>query len=211
MGAKTCPSCGNEYKSLGQHLSASNGCEYPEPTERQDSIIKGMMLGDGWINHHHDTGNPFFAVAMTNREFLKWLDAEMQPFTTGVKDATGSDWSKKDYYKIRSMRSPVFEQYLNWYPGGEYERQPITADPIMMKMWYVSDGTLNNRDGRDPYIIISTHQSGDRELYFDTFFEPVGTFPSRDSGKQIGFTAEATEELLEYMGEAPPGFEYKWP
>lgn len=211
MGKIECPSCGNEYVSLGGHLAKGSSCDYPEPTERQDSIIRGMLLGDGWINHHHDSANPYFAVGMTNREFLNWLNSEMQPFTTGVKDATGSDWSQRDYYKIRTIRAPGFERYLEWYPDGEYQRVDVDPDPLLLKMWYVSDGTLDQRDGRSPYITISTHQDGDREAYFEMLFSDIDTYPSRDNGKNIGFTVEGTKTFFEYIGDAPPGFEHKWP
>lgn len=205
-----CPNCRDEYESLGSHAALSD-CPYPELTDSQKEIVKGLMLGDGWINHHNDNGNPFFAVAMVNKEFIEWVNGQLSPLTTGVKDATGGEWSDRPYYKVRTIRSPHFKKYLRWYPESKYELQEVDLTPTILKMWYVSDGTLNDRPGRKPYLQISTHADIDREAYFSSMFEPLGVAVSRDSGKEIGFTVEDTEKLFRYMGDAPPGFDRKWP
>lgn len=38
-------------------------------------------MSDAWINKRK---NSRFAVAMTNKEFLDWLDKQLEPFSTGV-------------------------------------------------------------------------------------------------------------------------------
>jgi len=205
-----CPTCGNEYKKIGLHYGQSS-CDYPEFSHPQDQIITGMMLGDGWINHHDDSGNPFFVVGMVNYEFLKWFDKMMKPHTTGVKNATGSDISKQDYYKVRTTRTPKLEKYLDWYPDGVHELQEVDPTPLLLKMWYVSDGHLACKDRDNPYAMFSTHKDKNREKMKESIFGTIQIPPSRDDGEDIAFGVQESKRLFRYMGEAPPGFDHKWP
>lgn len=203
-----CHNCGGEYKSIGAHYSLSD-CPHPEFTKRQREIIEGMMLGDGWINHHNDSGNPFFAVGMVNKEFLVYLQDELYPHSTGLKEATGSDISKQQYYKVRTRRNPKLEQYADWYSTGEFKAKQVDMTPLTLKMWYVSDGFAESR-GVLPTIRITNKMDGDRERFFGKLFESLPVTP-KISPSDIRFGVEDSEFLFEYMGEAPPGFEHKWP
>lgn len=203
-----CPSCGEQYKKIGSHYTLSD-CGHPEFTDRQVEILEGMMLGDGWVNHHNETGNPFFAVGMTNYKFLKWLDTELKPHSTGVKNATGSKNSTKDYYKVRTRRNPNLSGFASWYDSGTLRLKHVDLTPLSLKMWYVSDGWLSYR-GRNgkPILRIGNRIAIDRDNYFTKLFDPFDVSPSVYEG-EIAFDVDETEKLLNLMGKMPPGFEYK--
>lgn len=206
----TCPSCGRDFKKLGSHLAVS-ACEHPEFTDYQEELLTGLMFGDGWVNHHSDSGNPYFAVGMTNREFLEWLNEELQPHTTGVKDASGSQNSKEDYYKIRTIRNPHLEDVASWYGDDGLRLQEVELTPTVLKMWFVSDGGADNRSGR-PYAAEIVSRIGTRsgEGFLESLFENTPVTPTVRS-EVIYFDENEAQRLIEYIGEAPPGFEYKWP
>jgi hypothetical protein len=205
---KICPTCGGEYKQLGSHITKGTGCDYPEFTDDQIEIIKGMMLGDGWINHlHKGNGNPFFAVGMTNYDFLVWLNEKMRPHSTGVKDASPSQNSTKPYYKVRTMRTPRLDKFAEWYDTGELVLEEIELTPLSLKMWYVSDGTYKHTAN---IIEIGNKIATDRDDYFQSLFAPLGVNPTvYDTG--ICFNVEDSKRLIEFMGANPPGFKRKWP
>lgn len=209
-----CPTCGDDYDSIGMHFAKSD-CPYPEFTERQREIIDGMMLGDGFINCR-STGctnaNPFFAVAMTNYDFLEWLAGEFDPFHSGVNTTTGSKKSKKTYYEFRTMRNPNLEDYASWYDSGSLQLNEIDLTPLAMKMWYVSDGTkvTDRTSNVRPRVCFATKYVTGSEDYFEALFDDWPVEPTV-MNSELRFGVDDSERLWDIMGESPPGFEYKWP
>jgi len=56
---QTCSQCGVEFKRIGQHWSLSSECNNPTLTKRQEEIVTGLLMGDGWIRS--DDKNPYLA------------------------------------------------------------------------------------------------------------------------------------------------------
>lgn len=164
---------------------------------------------------------------MINRRFLRWYDDRMGYLTTGVRlvhtadelaesnresgfspDADSEDYH--DMYTVRTRAHPYFNELREWYRSGE-KRFPddLTLTPRRAKFWYASDGYLDiGRWGR-PRAEIKARNESDRtefllELFREQGFDPLYT------RNEIRFTCDDTEELIEWMGESPPGFEYKW-
>lgn len=138
-------------------------------------------------------------------------------------DAKAEDYS--DQYTWTTLAVPDLWEYREWYsrPTGK-KRWPISEidlTPIVLKHWYVGDGNYTNNDS-DRYIRISTSNERDRTDEIDEMFERAG-LPKPD--KWANYTTgerdvpvcyarwhvESSTELFEYMGDAPPGFGYKWP
>ena len=83
----------------------------------------------------------------------------------------------------------------------------------MAKMWYVGDGGLvmtgTHRFGG--YIFIKSPNESHRPDYLIDLFRRIGFDPRFDSyNSNIVFGRDDTYDLLEWMGESPDGFEYKW-
>ena len=78
-----------------------------------------------------------------------------------------------------------------------------------MKFWYVSDGYLDvGRWGR-PRVEIKARNESDRSDFLVSLFREVGFDPTfkRD---ELRFDRDDTAVLVEWMGDPPAGFEYKW-
>jgi len=79
----------------------------------------------------------------------------------------------------------------------------------MAKMWYVTDGTFHTH-GAAAHISIYACNEEHRPEYVCSLLEEHG-FATRYHGHgQFALTAQASQDFLTWIGDAPPGFEYKW-
>ena len=44
-----CDQCGEDYRSLSQHWSLSQTCDYRSLSDHQREIVRGLLLGDGTL------------------------------------------------------------------------------------------------------------------------------------------------------------------
>lgn len=223
---QVCHSCGGEFKGVGQHWAKST-CPYPEPTERQHEIITGVLMGDGYI-YMNDGENPYLSVQMTNEEFLKWLYDELDPLSRYFKheqtakekaeqnrrngysdDAREEDYN--DVYGFSTRCLPALKKYAAWYETGQ-KRFPddLELTPLVLKMWYVCDGTKYTQENTRPVIEIGCTNERDRVEYVKGLFSSLDVSPRFDDSV-VRFRVDDSEKLWKYMGDSVPGFEYKWP
>jgi hypothetical protein len=211
-----CPDCGTEYSKLGSHLAQSD-CEYPGLTDHQHEIVTGTLMGDGDIKVHSDAKNPIYRVRVIDKPYLEYIDSKMGHHTTGVSLSIERD-GYNDLWAVRSIASPIFEQYRNWYSSGEKQfPEDIKLTPTVLKHWFCCDGHRNiNHD----YIKITATNEKDNEGKIRSMFNRVGfeinnwSISENSSGEKkcdILFTINESARMWEYMGSPPPGFEYKWP
>lgn len=203
-----CHDCGNNYEQISQHWSLSS-CEHESFTERQHEIIRGLLMSDAWIDKRV---NARFAVAMTNKEFLEWLDQQLQPFSTGVSKKKTDTENREQMYVLRTISHPELNQYHEWYDLDGCKVWGIRKDeltPLTLKMLYVGDGSKYDKNKGRPYIRIGAELQQESENRALHLFHPLGLNPKWNSHNII-FTADDSEKLWDYIGEPPPGFEYKW-
>lgn len=183
-------------------------------------------MGDGSIPKSRDTH--IFHLSMINRTFLEWVDSKMGILTTGVSlkktaaelaaNNRRSGFSPKakaknyhDMYTVWSRSHPLFNELReHWYDCG---RKRFPADlrltPIIAKLWYLCDGYLDfGRWGR-PRIEIKSPNERKNPAYLISLFERIGLHPVYWRN-ELRFTCDDTERLIDWMGDPPPGFEYKW-
>lgn len=215
-----CPNCGSWYKELSIHWARSD-CDHPDLTDKQIELLKGMMFGDGTLSCRHT--HPSMRIAMINKTFLEWLDEELGWLTSGVSlnktaweqgvndSGVDNDINPKnchDYYRIGTKSHPSLSNFETWYDSGSI-RFPEDAQltPLSLKMWYVSDGGLcwqtNSR------VEFSSMNEADRPEVLINIFKRAG-FNVSYSGKMARLKTEDTERFFDFIGDAPPGFEYKW-
>lgn len=195
-------------------------------------------MGDGTIDDRNDPRrNPRLRVIMTNKKFLEFLHEKLQPLVTKepyinrtAEEAASMDRENsfsmsddpsnyKDLYKIQTMSHPNLEQFADWYKTGEKVwPETIELSPTVLKYWYVSDGSFNNNAHRS-YVSIHCTNERENKKKVEKMFTDVGLRPCRwrDEKKNDGsyktaivFNKTETDELFDYMGDCPPGFEYKW-
>lgn len=227
-----CPSCGDLYECVGQHISLSD-CKYPELTEYQMDVSIGILMSDGNITCPGK--EPRLRVINTNKEYLEYVDDVFGWYSNGVHLSRTSDQVKqdsiqrgygskdtefKDQYMFRTRNSPEFRDLLEWYNSGKkvWPRDiQLTKDTL--KHLYCGDGTYHNRNSE--YISIACSNEHKNKEKVNSLFERVGfekprwtVYPQEVSDGcvcHITFSKSESEKMWEYMGSPPPGFEYKWP
>ena len=224
-GEKRCHECGGYFSRIGQHWRQSN-CPYPSLTEYQHELITGMMLGDGWVSLA-GRNNPMFFTEMVNRDFVQWLKNELGYIMTDtvsirqssnrVSDELTKNSNFLDTYTISSHTLPSLHEYCDWYEDGRsHPVGNVTITPSMLKMWYVSDGSkLTCGSGSEQLILSRTKECDSIVDMFVEEFRDIGLdfewWEYENKSDAMRFSVEDSREMWEYMGEAPPGFEYKWP
>lgn len=234
MSSEKCPECGNTYKQIGHHWSQSS-CNPPKLTEEQKDIIRGLLMGDGYLQNHDKERKCCVRVEMITEEYLEWVDDKFGILGRGVRldktaeenarkgretghrpDADSEDYS--DVYGWESRSLDELEIFADWYTAeGKTFPEKIDLTPTVLKHWYCGDGHYNN--GSHIKISVANERGNKTKInnYFSSAALPT---PSRyeeteieGGGKRYSlyFMVSDSQELFEYMGSAPPGFEYKWP
>jgi hypothetical protein len=231
---EVCPSCGNEYKGLGSHWSASD-CDHPPLTKKQKEVATGLLMGDGCLGRN--SKHPFLVTSMVSKNYLEYIDDIFGILSTGVSfyksseklaeekidsDLNFSSDSKnyKDVYRWNTRTHPEFSN-INWYKSGE-KRFPDSIDltPTVLKHWYCCDGHYSNKEGHSRIEIAISNEIDQKEKLNSIFKNASLPTPSRyrktirKNGTVKGslrFTKENSNELFEYMGKPLPDFSYKFP
>lgn len=207
MQTGLCESCNTQYSSLGRHISQSD-CPYPELTSRQKQIIRGLLMGDGNIDWHNE-GYPRFRVGMTTEIFLEWVAKELYNIVnaTGLSLQDEANGNYKDYYMLRTISHPYFEELKVWYSDGGKVLPVETPTPLELKMWYVADG---GRMEDRPFIRADSQKSQLQDLANE--INKIGVdLTVADHDRQLNVLNDDRDRFFEYMGAPVPGFEYKWP
>jgi hypothetical protein len=198
-----CPDCGDEFESLGKHLRWS--CSV-----RVDDVetIDALLIGDGTLDNGN-SGNYRLTVDTTTKEYVSVIE-EMLGWlhnTTKKYDPQQDGWKEKYQVRTHCLES-ITEQYDRWYPNGE-KRIPddMKITPKIMKHWYCADGNLKENSAGNYRISIGSKSWMDEAKRIESLFP----FSASYAGYEICFPVSETEEIVEYMGEPPAGFEYKWP
>lgn len=203
-----CEQCQKDYERISQHWSLSGDCYPPAIGDYRHELISGLLMSDGWIKKRT---NASFSVAMTNKKFLKWLKKELGFLSTDIRVKKTQEPNRDKLYVLSTISHPELNRYRDWYVEGDktWSLPPKGLTPTRMKMLYVGDGNkYTHNKGRD-YIRIGASNQLEYKDETLKLFESLGLEP-RWSTHNIVFSVEDSEKLWDYMGEAPPGFEYKW-
>jgi len=214
-----CPTCSNEYKRLGTHWSYSPN-HRPNISESQRELITGLLMGDGWVRTTPTTKNPIFAMEMITKSYIDSVAERLKPFTTKVvkRDRSDENGVSDTTWVIRTCSHPDLFEFNDWYQTGQKVfPEDIKLTPTTLKSWYVCDGSFRNNS------IITIHSGNEyqnSEKIRKMFTCSNLPTPDRIYGEVdkkghshgcITFTVPDSEELVEYMGQAPDGFGYKFP
>lgn len=111
-------------------------------TERQKSILIGMLLGDGSLRKKRNT---LVEVnhSISQKDYVLWLYSELRDLvaTSPVSRISGKN-RLAIRFTTRSLRC-LNEFYTQFYPGG-CKSIPIDLqlDPLSISVWYMDDGSL---------------------------------------------------------------------
>lgn len=224
-----CPGCGDGYLQLGNHWNQSSICSHPPFSQEQKELLKGLTMGDGSINvSNWDGGDSSMKVSSINRRWLEWLDAKFGAFSAGIRleetgedigrrarqystfDDSGGEWEYNDIYSL-SLRTHPFLTAMRkrWYPGDSIRYpEDLHLTPTSATAWYCSDGGLSWTNN-GVFVVFGTHNEANRPEFLCRLLQDHG-FTTSYSEPLVRVSSTQAADVLEWMGTAPAGFEYKW-
>lgn len=232
----TCPTCGNDYQKIGQHWSIGP-CDWPRLSHKQIQIATGLLMGDGYL--YRDDKNAHLQVSMIKPEYLEYIDTCFGTFGMGVRyqksaedsaaDCRNSGFSPNansdnysDVYRWLSKNHPQLNQFCAWYESGKKVwPDDIILTPTVLKHWFCCDGTRDVISGGNSRVHIAmSNERRNKDKVSELFSQ--SHLPSPDNyniaqRKDGSYSCVArwnvghSRILWDYMGNPPPGFEYKWP
>jgi hypothetical protein len=221
-GCVVCEQCDSRFERVGSHWARSQ-CNHSEIADYKIKILRGFLLGDGYLSRQ--CGNPNFEIRMINREFLEWVDKQLGWISTGVSmvktakesaentrkfsDVQGDVGKHQDVYSLTTRSHPSFSDFEQWYDGGRSMiPDDIEVSTTALKVWFVSDGNVNfgNPQARIRFTSQTEANNGENISHI---LKSHG-FDVLNTGPDFYIPAHQTDEFLNYIGSALPGFEYKW-
>jgi hypothetical protein len=222
--SETCPECGETFSYLGLHWDRGK-CDIPKLGEERKELIKGILLGDGYLMRQK---KPRLRVQMTNKEFLEWLDAKFGVLASGgvTVHRTAGERAEKDRnsgfnpiateeaysdtYEWHTRSHDGLSEFAAWYESGKkVPPDSIVLTPSTLKMWYICDGSMEIGSRGRPRIKIAASDFFRRDVALAEWFERIGFSPTIVP-PMLQFGHDQSERLLGYMGEPIPGFRQKW-
>lgn len=187
-------------------------------TNRQHSLIKGVLMGDGCVvRRKDDNKNPQFRVVMKNEKFINWLSDELQPLTSSVKGRSGKYAETLDnpQHVLTTYSHPLLQQYADWYNDGK-KRWPVDKNlsELELLMLYVTDGTPVKHTDNWAAGISAINEADRKEPVADMFkrsFDIDITWHSSDLDRDGLIYIPSADADIIWENAPPPGFEYKWP
>lgn len=223
---ESCPNCGDQFLNMGQHWKSSK-CKYPDLSRKQKDLIKGIVMSDASVQFNVNNNNNI-KIKMTNKEFLIWLKNELKEIChskyptlvekgdkskENAREYFGADnidknSNYKDKYHILTRSHPFNNIFDNWYnPEKRYPIDKLEITPTIAKMWYCGDGTLDTSKNR---VSIACINESDRIESVADLIRDKGFRVNTTSEGRIRISSSDTADFLNWMGDPPPGFEYKW-
>jgi hypothetical protein len=224
-----CPSCGSWYQLIGSHWAQSS-CPYPPISQRKWEMCKGLMMGDGGLSMRNEK-NCCLKIVNTNVTFLEYLEDELGWLASVLyQDATAQESANNlnereingcvrdidskdcvDKYTLNTRCHPLFNEFEQWWIGGEKVFPKLNYTKPLLRMWWVSDGSFNWQTSGNLNVIVSSCNEGKRPENIIQSFSDCGFDCSLHGNKTFSLTVDQTEDFFDYIGHDPvPGFEYKW-
>lgn len=225
--------CNHQSESLGNHFHHSDH-GYPDISQYRWEILVGHLMGDA--SYHGNNKYGLIQWNMTNFDYMKWLKRELgwvcnEPTLHLTKEEqaknnfllkpednfvdrdhgmlSGDPDNYKDQYRSQTICHPLIDR-LDWIKDGKKVfPDTLRLTPTMVKVWFCDDGGLS-WGSKSPNAKITATSQIDRLGALSDKFEDVVCRPKVSSHGSLRFNKDETEELLEWMGEAPPGMEYKF-
>ncbi|WP_255680919.1 hypothetical protein [Natrinema sp. DC36] len=193
-----------------------SSCPYPD-ISHLDDFFTGCLMGDGWIDH--SGSNPSFGVGSKEKEYVNYVDGMLGNVSTNIRVRDlddGGGYGNGTFYVLTTRRHPHLDKFAGWYDSGE-KVWPDSVDltPTTLKHWFVGDGTFDNTNTafRVSIACYNERKNVDKiSSYFrDVSLPEPNYYHESENAFKVVWSADATRELFEYMGDPLPGFEYKWP
>jgi len=197
-----------------QHLRQGNHCNLSNEAKEW---INGELLGDGSLNCR-SLFSARFEYGSKYLEYINYISDILESF--GIKRAGKI---RKRYHKNMNCHSYHYTSlnyeelsliYKHWYPNGKkLIPQDLELTPLIVRQWYIGDGSLICRKNRRPHIILSTCGFSIKGVkWLIKELNKLGFISMQQlSNNTIGISTYSTKKFLDYIGECPVKcYQYKW-
>ena len=148
---------------------------------------------------------------MVTKPFIEYLNEDIFPLLGSIRRVEPGENNVQMQYNLTTSVHPELSEFVEWYTSeGKVFPEDIELTPTILKMWYVGDGHLANH-GKRSFPIISAANESTNQKKLINYFESVGLSVRRTTWKDIVLEYTENGKFFEYIGNAPPGFEHKWP
>lgn len=155
---ETCPSCGGEYKRLGQHWNMNPNCDYPPLNETQKGVIRYFheKHGFGTVDFRDRASHPYLTFRSMSGEVIEEIATHLtwMAGSVGKHGVGGLQRTEGPGWRVRTRSHPWLMRYV--------DESPTVGDPVVVESTFDMGVSrwqdhgydrlyLNAFDG-DPYI-----------------------------------------------------------
>lgn len=191
--------------SKATHLARVNHVDLtPELLE----LIEGELLGDGslrlsskWSAHYQHSSQ--------HKPYVEWLSKVLASFGVQQSGKINSR-EKEDGHIGYSYTSLSYEEFqllqFRWYPEGKKIVPPdLILTPLIVRQWYIGDGSLKKPKKYSPAIILSSPDFPQEDIErLIAMLKGLGFDASRwPSTNEIYISTYSTKQFLDYIGPCP--------
>lgn len=202
-------------RTPGEGIHLANGNFLDEFPYQLHKFLDGSLLGDGYLSSGKRWSSSFKQQSKF-KSYIAWVKRTFEDFdlkSTNIrmytKDQTHNRlfsttyaFNTKNYADFRAERD-------RWYPDG-IKRVPtdLTFSPLLVKKWYLDDGSLRSNQSQ---VILCTNcfaRSG-LDILLNQFQEidisPVLYETKKDSGQwMMAINKSYIDTFFDYIGRYPP-------
>lgn len=183
------------------------------PTKTQESIIIGMMLGDGTYSPKTQTCR--FTHSDKQKDYHDWLIAALGPIVNQTyqgKSGYGSTLHTTALTRIHGM------DWTGWNKAKGVIPENIShkLNPISMAIWYMDDGSIQQENNSAPKIYLSTYSFNEKShniLQQGLLKFGIESMIQKSAkGNSIRINTESADLFFALIAAyVPPSMQYKLP
>ncbi len=185
-------------------------------TNKAKEFIYGELLGDMCVQSRH-IYSANISYGSKYIEYIEWLSDTLNSF--GIEQC-----GEIYHYKPKNINAIVHcyksKRYVElkdietmFYPNGKKIIPDIDFTPLVLRQWYIGDGSLINPKNRSPKIILSTC-GFTKEDVLEAIDKLIGIGLKSNywpASNTIYIPVSSTPDFLEYIGSCPVDcYQYKW-
>lgn len=176
-------------------------------SKENEEILIGNLIGDGCLRKRDKETRARYSHVDKNSEYLVWLKSCFERDNITFSDIYIH--KKSGCFALQSHTFEVFNKYKSlFYPDKKrIVPQNIKLTPIILRQWYISDGSVATHGGR--YI---AKEIKDPTILLDELHKIFGNeVKYHQSSGKFYFPKSCVLDFLNYIGESPVDcYKYKW-
>ena len=117
-------------------------------TQEQESIIIGLLLGDGYLRIMPGRKNAFLEInhsIINEKDYVDWKYHKLKELVkSSPRERKGKD--RRIAYRFFTRQHPeLTDLYLTFYSNRKKIIPELNLDPLMIAVWFMDDGSKSYR------------------------------------------------------------------